>query len=147
MADYLRWDAHDFVHSDAYFHAADFRVAGAPTASLENLGPGRPPESQGSTSPPDGSAQQDASPHEADARRPKIDSLRRQVVGIIASVLEDSDPASATARSRLRHCLAHNAGCPEKALLEHLLALHGSELAGPELAGPELAGELEDPQG
>lgn len=139
MADYLRWDAHDFLHSDAYFHAADFRIAEAPTAALEDPWTERPSES---TSPPDTAAQQDApSQQDVDARCPQIDSLRRQVVGIIASVLEDRDPAGAGVRSRLRHCLAHNAGCPEKALLEHLCALHGSELHGAVLhdapAGPQ----------
>jgi hypothetical protein len=61
---------------------------------------------------------------------PASDPLRGQVLGIISDVLEDSDPACANARSHLRQCLANNAGSPEKALLEHLLSLHGSELHG-----------------
>ncbi|MBT2547630.1 hypothetical protein [Arthrobacter sp. ISL-65] len=72
---------------------------------------------------------------DSDARQdtitdPTSDPLRRQVLGIISDVLDDSDPDGADARSHLRHCLAHNAGSPEKALLEHLLSLHGSELHG-----------------
>jgi hypothetical protein len=51
--------------------------------------------------------------------------LRRQVMGIIWSILEDAAPEGACIRTRLRECLAQNAGRPEKALLDHLLALHG----------------------
>ncbi|MFE4541410.1 hypothetical protein [Arthrobacter sp. NPDC056727] len=128
MADYLRWDAHNFLHSNAYFHAEDFRMEVPPTISLDNPAPERP-------------AEQDAGAH-----CPQIDSLRRQVLGIIASVLEDTDPACAGARSRLRRCLAHNVGSPEQALLEHLVSLHSSEMHGPEPCGSDLQGEPEEPQ-
>jgi hypothetical protein len=56
---------------------------------------------------------------------PALVPLRRQVMGIIWSILEDPAPEGACIRARLRECLARNAGRPEKALLEHLLALHG----------------------
>jgi hypothetical protein len=46
-------------------------------------------------------------------------------MGIIWSILEDPAPEGACIRTRLRECLAQNAGRPEKALLDHLLALHG----------------------
>jgi hypothetical protein len=59
-----------------------------------------------------------------------LDLLRQQVLDIISSVLEDGGPEYAGAKSRLRQCLAHHIGFPEKALLEHLLALHGSDLYG-----------------
>ncbi|MFC9333582.1 hypothetical protein [Arthrobacter sp. NPDC057009] len=120
MADYLRWDAHNFLHSDAYFHAADFRVAEPFSSPSENALPDGPPD-QG-----------------VDVDRPNNNSLRWQVLGIIASVLEDSDPACAGARQRLRQCLAHNVGSPEKALLEHLHALHDSELHASELHDSEV---------
>jgi hypothetical protein len=54
-----------------------------------------------------------------------LELLRWQVTGIISSILEDHAPECAAVQSRLRECLAHNAGSPEKALLEHLLHLHG----------------------
>lgn len=69
------------------------------------------------------------------------EALRRQVLGVISSVLEDSDPDCAGARSQLRHFIAHNVGSPEKALLKHLLHLYDSELHG-----SELHGEPEEPQ-
>jgi hypothetical protein len=56
---------------------------------------------------------------------PDLVPLRRQVMGIIWSILEDPAPEGACIRTRLRECLAQNAGRPEKALLDHLLALHG----------------------
>ncbi|GAB15230.1 hypothetical protein ARGLB_083_01200 [Arthrobacter globiformis NBRC 12137] len=75
------------------------------------------------------------------------EALRGQVLGVISSVLEDTDPECAGARSQLRHILVHNAGSPEKALLEHLLHLHGSELCGSELDGDqEEPEEPEEPQ-
>jgi len=88
----------------------------------------------------------------ADARQnavasPASDSLRLQVLGIISDVLEDSDPACADARSHLRHCLAHNVGSPEKALLEHLLSLHGSEMHGSALDGDREEPQDQDTQG
>lgn len=110
MADYLRWEAHNFLHSDAYFHAGGYRPAETPAAADDALGPER------------------LSERDADADSPPFDSLRRQVLGIIASVLEDSDPACAGARNRLRQCLMHHVGFPEQALLEHLVSMHASEL-------------------
>lgn len=59
------------------------------------------------------------------AQDPDLVLLRRQVMGIIWSILEDPDPDGASIRTRLRECLAANAGRPEKALLDHLRALHG----------------------
>ena len=56
---------------------------------------------------------------------PDLVPLRRQVMGIIWLILEDSAPEGACIRTRLRECLAQNSGRPEKALLDHLLALHG----------------------
>jgi hypothetical protein len=87
----------------------------------------------------------------ADARQnavpgPASDSLRLQVLGIISDVLEDGDPACAGARSHLRHCLAHNIGSPEKALLEHLLSLHGSDMHGSEMHGSGQDGAPGEPQ-
>jgi hypothetical protein len=128
MADYLRWDAHNFLHSDAYFHPADFQVAQPPADSPDCRSPERPPVS------------------DTDVRCPQTDSLRGQVLSIIASVLEDTDPACASARSQLRSCLAHNAGSPEKALLEHLVSLHGSGLDPDELHGSEPKGEPQEPR-
>lgn len=59
------------------------------------------------------------------AQDPDLIPLRRQVMGIIWSILDDPAPEGASIRTRLRECLAENAGRPEKALLDHLLALHG----------------------
>ena len=128
MADNLRWDAHNFLHSDAYFHPADFRMAEPSAISPDHQRPER---------------------HSAlavDVPCPQTDSLRQQVLGIIASVLEDKDPVYASARSRLRECLAHHAGSPEKALLEHLRSLHGSDLRSSDLHTPDLLSEPEEPQ-
>ena len=128
MADYLRWDAHNFFHSDAYFHPSDFQATESPVI------------------PPDPSPEHAFAP-DTDARCPQTDSLRRQVLGIIASVLEDTDPACAGARNRLRSCLAHNVGSPEKALLEHLMSLHSSGLHAAGLHGTrELHREPEELQ-
>lgn len=122
MADYLRWDAHNFLHSDAYFHPADFQAAEPPDVFTEDARPER-------------SCAPDRAGHGA-----QVDSLRRQVLGIISSVLEDSDPASAGARNRLRQCLMHNADSPEQALLEHLTALHGMEMHGLAMHASEICG-------
>jgi hypothetical protein len=46
-------------------------------------------------------------------------------MGIIWPILEDPAPEGACIRTRLHECLAENAGRPEKALLDHLLALRG----------------------
>lgn len=59
------------------------------------------------------------------AQDPDLIPLRRQVTGIVWSILDDPAPEGACIRTRLRECLAENAGRPEKALLDHLLALHG----------------------
>lgn len=128
VADYLRWDAHNFLHSNAYYLTADFRLDEPLAIFPDDPGLDRPPE------------------QDSDARCPHLDSLRRQVLGIISSVLEDTDPACAGARNRLRRCLAHNVGSPEKALLEHLLLLHGSGLHGSEPRSSELDGEPAAPQ-
>ena len=129
MADYLRLDAHNFLRSDAYFHPADFQVTESPAISADGPVPER------------------AFAPDTGVRCPQTDSLRGQVLGIIASVLEDTDPACAGARNRLRSCLAHNVGSPENALLEHLMSLPGSGLQAAELHGTgELHGEPEDPQ-
>lgn len=69
------------------------------------------------------------------AQDPDLVPLRRQVMGIIWSILDDPAPEGACIRTRLRECLAENAGRPEKALLDHLLALHGQ----PEDPEPEPA--------
>jgi hypothetical protein len=66
--------------------------------------------------------------------------LRRQVLAIISSVLEDGDPACAGARNRLRQCLMHNADSPEQALLEHLTALHALDMHGAEMHASETGG-------
>lgn len=129
MADYLRWDAHNFLHSDAYFHPADFQVTEPPVVA------------------PDGPVPERAFAPDTEVRCPQTDSLRQQVLGIIASVLEDTDPACAGARNRLRNCLAHNVGSPENALLEHLTSLHSSGLHAAELHGTgELPHEPEELQ-
>lgn len=128
MADYLRWDAHNFLHSNAYFHPADFRTAEPSGVSPDPQRPERPSAQAG------------------DVPCPQVDSLRQQVLGIIASVLEDTDPVCASARSRLRECLAHHAGSPEKALLEHLRSLHGSDLYRSDPHSSGLPAEPEEPQ-
>ena len=63
------------------------------------------------------------------AQDPDLVPLRRQVMAVIWSILEDPAPESANIRARLRECLAQNAGRPEKALLDHLLSLHGQSEA------------------
>lgn len=69
------------------------------------------------------------------AQDPDLAPLRQQVTGIIWSVLEDPAPEGTCVRARLRECLEQNSGRPEKALLDHLLALHGQ----PEDPEPESA--------
>lgn len=64
-------------------------------------------------------------PQVCPAPDPGLVPLRQQVTGIIWSILEDSAPEGACVRARLRECLEQNAGRPEKALLDHLLSLHG----------------------
>lgn len=129
MADYLRWDAHNFLHSDAYFHTADFLVVEPPVDCAEDPRPERP-------------GAQDRDRHGV-----RVDSLRRQVLAIISSVLEDGDPACAGARNRLRQCLMHNADSPEQALLEHLTALHALGMQGCEVHGSAPYSELKEPHG
>ena len=59
---------------------------------------------------------------------PELGPLRRQVMAIISSVLEDDSPETAVARTRLRALLAQHPGCPEKALLEHLRSMQSDFL-------------------
>jgi hypothetical protein len=56
---------------------------------------------------------------------PELVPLRRQVMAIISSILEDPAPEGAGIRNQLRGFLAQNVGFPEKALLAHLQSLHG----------------------
>lgn len=74
-------------------------------------------------------------PQVCPAQDPDLVTLRRQVMGIVWSVLDDPAPEGACIRTRLQACLEENAGRPEKALLDHLLALHGQ----PEDPEPESA--------
>lgn len=52
--------------------------------------------------------------------------LRRQVSAITDAILSGSDPGEAAVREQLRWHLANNPGQPEKALLNHLLAVSTS---------------------
>ena len=56
---------------------------------------------------------------------PELGPMRRQVMAIISSILDDPCPEGADIRTRLRGLLAQHAGCPEKALLEHLRSMYG----------------------
>ncbi|WP_235564033.1 hypothetical protein [Arthrobacter sp. Soil763] len=52
-----------------------------------------------------------------------LEPLRRQVSAIIDAILNDTKPDEAPVREQLRHHVADNPGEPEKALLNHLLAI------------------------
>lgn len=58
-----------------------------------------------------GEAEQDLSP------------LRLQVTEIIDAILAETGPEEADVREQLRRLVASHPGCPEKALLKHLLNL------------------------
>lgn len=59
---------------------------------------------------------------------PELGPMRRQVMAIVSSVLDDDSPETAAARTRLRALLAQHPGCPEKALLEHLRSMQSDLL-------------------
>lgn len=63
-------------------------------------------------------------------RDPELGPMRRQVMAIISSILDDVSPEAADVRSRLRLLLTRHPGCPEKALLEHLRSMHSDFLNG-----------------
>jgi hypothetical protein len=56
---------------------------------------------------------------------PELGPMRRQVMAIISSILDDPCPEGAEIRTRLRGLLAQYRGCPEKALLAHLRSMYG----------------------
>jgi hypothetical protein len=66
----------------------------------------------------------ETSPH--DPSRPEEKTLADQVQGIIREALQGPGLSDA-AKTRLRHLLRHHQGHPEKALLEHLLALRNTD--------------------
>jgi hypothetical protein len=55
---------------------------------------------------------------------PELGPMRRQVMAIISSILDDPGPETADVRIRLRALLAQHPTCPEKALLEHMRTIH-----------------------
>ncbi|WP_457972441.1 hypothetical protein [Arthrobacter sp. D1-17] len=59
---------------------------------------------------------------------PELGPMRRQVMAIISSILDDVSPETAAVRTRLRALLAQHPGCPEKALLEHLRSMQSDFL-------------------
>ncbi len=52
-----------------------------------------------------------------------LEPLRRQVSAIIDAILSETKPDEAAVREQLRWHVANNPGQPEKALLNHLLAV------------------------
>jgi hypothetical protein len=64
------------------------------------------------------------------ARTPEVlgdpEPLRRQVSAIIDAILSQTNPDDAPVREQLRRHVADNPGQPEKALLNHLLAVSTS---------------------
>jgi hypothetical protein len=63
---------------------------------------------------------------------PELGPMRRQVMAIISSILDEPSPETADVRYRLRSFLAQYPGCPEKALLEHLRSMQSDFLDGSE---------------
>ncbi|MFJ5694866.1 hypothetical protein ACIP9X_13540 [Arthrobacter sp. NPDC093125] len=70
---------------------------------------------------------------------PELGPMRRQVMAIISSILDDVSPETAAVRIRLRELLAQHPTCPEKALLEHLRSMQRDFLdADPDAESEEL---------
>ncbi len=59
-------------------------------------------------------------PFPAPAVRPELTMMRQQVVDLILDIISATDPQSEVRLRLLRHLAAHP-GCPEQALLCHLL--------------------------
>jgi hypothetical protein len=70
---------------------------------------------------------------------PELGPMRRQVMAIISSILDDLSPETEDVRIRLRALLTRHPTCPEKALLEHLRSMHRECLdADPDAESEEL---------
>lgn len=67
-------------------------------------------------------------PRDACLGRPNRTAIRQQVIDLILDIISATDPQSEMRRRLLRHLAAHP-GCPEQALLCHLLENSGRPVA------------------